>query len=112
MRWVDTHLGGHISLFNHRVVIYGFNAMHIAINVRTQRWGYICFHPTMRCFGCWWPWYFYLSPNATPWAATFAIGPGVSRDEKRQARLRRKKFGHGFPVNQYTYEEIHFDPVV
>ena len=74
MNWFERHLGGYVRLGN--LVIYGFNAMHVALNWRTKRWGYICFHPTIRSFGKWWPWYFYISPNATPWAATFGVGPG------------------------------------
>jgi hypothetical protein len=30
-----------------------------------------CFHPTTRTFGGYWPWYFYISKNATPWAACY-----------------------------------------
>jgi hypothetical protein len=56
----------------------------------------LCFHPTIRCFGRWWPWDFYASPNATPWAATFAIGHGLTAEEKRQAKERRAKLGHNF----------------
>jgi hypothetical protein len=51
--------------------------MHVALNFYTRRWGYICFHPPMRCFGHWWPWYFYVSRDATPHGATYKIGPGV-----------------------------------
>lgn len=56
-------LGEHIRWG--RTVIYGWNAMHVAINVET-RWGYVCFHPTFRVFGVWWPWYFYISRDGTP----------------------------------------------
>lgn len=73
--WLEKHLGGHIHFW--RVTIYGYNAMHVAINIYTKRWGYLCFHPTWKVFGHWWPWYFYVSPNATAWAATFKLGPGV-----------------------------------
>jgi hypothetical protein len=75
---LERRLSGHISLsiFGRHVTIYGFNAMHVAVNVWTKRWGYLCFHPPVRCFGRWWPWYFYASPNGTPWAATFRLGPG------------------------------------
>ena len=51
------------------IVYYGDNAMHWAINIRT-RWGFLCAHPTVRC----WPWYIYLSPDATPDRATWGIG--------------------------------------
>lgn len=93
-RWQDRWFTGHRDFG--RVTLYGANAMHWAINISTQRWGYICFHPPTRTFGGRWPWYFYLSPNATPWGATFAIGPDVTVDEKRAATWRRKHWGHGY----------------
>lgn len=94
MGFLERHLGGHVSI-GRRIVIYGFNAMHVAVNIQTERWGYICFHPTVRCFGTWWPWYFYVSPNATPWAATFAAGPGFD-GERRLVAVRRRELGHNF----------------
>jgi hypothetical protein len=93
----DRYLGGSLRLGP--VVTYGFNAMHVAINIRTRRWGYLCFHPTIRCFGVWWPWYFYASPNATPQAATFAIGPWVDYQYRAGAIIRRVRLGHNFNVN-------------
>lgn len=93
-RLLDKYLGGHISIGS--VTIYGWNAMHLAVNIRGTRWGTICFHPTMYMFDTWWPWYFYVSPNSTPWASTFAIGPGVDRSDKAMATLRRYLFGHNF----------------
>lgn len=74
MSWFERNLGGHVSFWG--VTIYGFNAMHVAVNIRT-RWGFICFHPTMRVFGKWWPWYFYISPDATPCNVRFGCGPGM-----------------------------------
>jgi len=107
-RWLKKHLSGSISfkIAHWCVVIFGFNAMHVAIHIWTKRWGYICFHPTVRCFGKWWRWYFYLSPNATPWAATFAIGPGIREEDKVRANLRQHVYGHNFPTSQYSYDEI------
>jgi hypothetical protein len=71
----DRHFGGHISFDLGpknptgygwlSVVLYGFNAMHVALNVRAFGWWW-CFHPTFRVFGAWWPWYFYASRDATP----------------------------------------------
>ena len=58
------------------ITIYGRNAMHWAVNIRSK-WGWICFRLPFRCFGRWWPLYFYISPNATPQDATFMLG----RDE-------------------------------
>ncbi len=72
----ERHFGGHFSLFGHRFTVYGWNAMHFAMNIRTKRWGFICFHPTFKMFGVWWPWYLYVSPDATPQSASWGIGPG------------------------------------
>ena len=47
------------------VVVYGANAMHWALNVKTP-WGLFCVHPTTRTFGGYWPWYVYLSKDGTP----------------------------------------------
>lgn len=75
-RWQDRIFPGHIRFGG--VVLYGANAMHWALDIST-RWGYLCFHPTTRTFGGRWPWYLYLSPNATPWAARWGFGPGYKR---------------------------------
>lgn len=107
MSWYEEHIA--FSIFGRRVTIFGFNAMHVAINVWTRRWGYVCFHPTMRVFGRWWPWYFYVSPNATPWAATFAIGPGLERLDKHRAPIRRAKYGHNYSTDELASDEMHSD---
>jgi hypothetical protein len=76
-RWQDRIFTGHISfrfLWTWHTTVYGANAMHWAVNVHTERWGWICFHPPTRTFGGRWPWYFYVSPNGTPSCATFKIG--------------------------------------
>lgn len=62
---------GHITIGP--VIIYGANAMHWAVNIKTKRWGWVCFRLPFRCFGKWWPLYFYCSPDGTPTAATFII---------------------------------------
>ena len=86
--WMNRRLGGHVNL-GKRITIYGFNAMHCAVNIRLKRY-YLCFHPTMRWYyGKSWPWYLYLSPNATPWAATWGIGPGFGRRNRKRANRRR-----------------------
>jgi hypothetical protein len=104
--WPRRRLGGHVSftLFGHKVTVYGFNAMWLTIQVATHRWGYICFRPPT-----WNPklrWKFYVSPNATPSIATFLIGSGVSKKEKRRATLRRQWLGHNFPVSDYDYQAL------
>lgn len=84
---VDRALFDHsFTLFGCLVHVYPFRcAMHGAINVRTKRWGWVCFKPPTRVFGHWWPWYFYASPDATPSEATFYRG-GVSRHRHPEAR--------------------------
>lgn len=83
------------------LTLYGYDtAMHFAVNLWVRWLGYVCWHPETR----WkhledgdepieWPWYFYISPNATPWASTFALGPGVEKKDRETARIRRRKFG-------------------
>lgn len=78
MNFWERHFGGHVNIGP--ATIYGWNAMHVAINIRTKRWGWICFHPTWHMFGKWWPWYFYISPDATPCSAKFGVGPGFKED--------------------------------
>ena len=56
------------------LTIYGANAMHYAVNVRTRR-GWFCAHPTTGIDG-YWPWYAYISEDATPQGASWGIGPG------------------------------------
>jgi len=110
-RFLEQRLGGHVNfdVLGHRVTIYGFNAMHVAINIETRKYGYACFHPPIRFYGRLWSWYFYLSPNATPWGSTLLLGPAHSRIEKWEARGRFLKFGHGFPISHYRHEDYHFD---
>lgn len=92
-RWLENRFGGSrsftVPLTRWRVTVYGFNAMHVAVNIRTRRWGMVCFHPPMRCFGVWWPWKFYLSLNGTPWAAYRTVGPGIDAEDRKNARIRR-----------------------
>lgn len=103
MKYLSKHIT--LFLFGWRIVIYGFNAMHVAVRISTRKWGYICFHPPMKCFGKWWPWYFYLSPNATSWAATFAIGPGIEWSEKTLSKIHRSMFGHNFDIDTH-YDQM------
>ena len=86
---------GHINI-GKRITIYGDNAMHYAIHIWTKRFGYVCFHPTVGT----WKWYFYLSPNATPWAATYAKGSGLRECDKNLASVRKTRFGHNFDTEK------------
>lgn len=101
MEWMQSKLSGHLSLSFGALslTVYGFNAMHVAVNLYTPRWGYLCLHPPMYHVGRWHPWYFYTSPNATPWASTFAVGPGVGWQDKQSARLRRVVLGWQFSAD-------------
>ena len=69
LSFAENFMGGHVRLGP--VVVYGENAMHWAVNIWTDKWGYVCFRLPFRCFGQWWPMDFYGSPNATPGSATF-----------------------------------------
>lgn len=91
---------GHINIGP--ITIYGNNAMDWAVNVRTKKWGYICFTlPTLRRFKTK-LWYFYLSPNATPWACTYYLGH--SKSERIRSQIRKLNFGHGFKYTHNSYE--------
>ncbi len=78
LSWFENFMGGHISILN--VTIFGENAMHWSVQVKTNRWGYICFRLPFRCFGCWWSLFYYCSPDGTPGSATFKIGPRFKND--------------------------------
>lgn len=71
MNFWERYFGGHVTLGP--VTIYGENAMHWAVNIRTERWGWVCFRLPLRCFGRWWSLYWYCSPDATPCRATFKV---------------------------------------
>lgn len=94
LSFCQNFLGGHISLGS--LTIYGENAMHWGVTIRSKRYGYICFRLPFKSFGRWIPLYFFLSPNATPWASTFYIGQNDWENQKELASKRRKAFGHNF----------------
>ena len=81
-------------------------AMHGGMDIKTRRWGYVCFKPPTRAFGRWWPAHFYLSPNATPWGATLLIGSEFCPYEKKLARLRRTLWGHGYDLNKHDPQAV------
>jgi hypothetical protein len=78
--------------------------MHWGVNVHTKRWGFVCFRLPLTCFGRWWPLYFYVSPNATPWASTFHRGGWRSERERERAEQRRAAFGHNFDTDVHRVE--------
>lgn len=83
-RWIDRVWTGHLNLGP--VTVYGANAMHWALEIHIRGHGYLCAHPTTKTFGAVWPWYVYLSPNATPGSAKWGIGPGFDGPRKRPVR--------------------------
>jgi hypothetical protein len=83
-----------------RLTIYGNNVMHWQVAFSTKKYGYICFRLPFRSMGAWWPLYFYCSPNAAPWAATYSFGK--DRDAA-VADIRKKVFGHNFDI--YAFNE-------
>lgn len=110
--WLEKKLGGHISIGP--VTVFGFNAMHGQTEIKTKKYGYICFHPTIRMFGRWWPGQFYMSPNGTPWASTFLLGNGHTRLEKIAAIRRWIMWGHNYDTdthNPHAEEEFFSDYV-
>ena len=102
IRWIIQIWNGHLTIGP--VTFYGRNAMHYAINIRTKRWGYICFHPPVTCWFKYWGWYLYFSPNATPWAATFTLGSDFRPDERKWAKWRKTNWGHGYDCKMYHNE--------
>jgi hypothetical protein len=100
---IEDYLGGHISIG--KLTIYGANAMHWGAHYWTKKWGYVCFRLPFRCFGRWWPLYFYISPNATPWAATYMLGRKHNARDWALSRVRRIRLGHNFNTDE-NYEEL------
>ncbi len=83
----EKYLGGHVSIGP--VTLYGWNAMHIAAQVWCESTGaYICVHPTTRVFGGRWPWYLYVSRDATPGSAVIGFGPGFEYYDRERVRWR------------------------
>lgn len=95
------------NLFGVRLQMYEVDcAMHGAVNLWVPRLGWVCWHPTVCCGGTKWPWYFYVSPNATPWAATAAYGPGIPAEQKRAARNRRQRLGWVYDSEAMSVAQI------
>lgn len=82
-RFARRHLAGHLKIGP--ATFYGANAMHFAVNVDVPALGVtLCAAPPVGRFG----WYFYASPNATPWAAVLGFGPGIERHNAERIRER------------------------
>lgn len=89
-KWYDK--GGHLNIGDNFVLFYGNSTMHWAIQLYSKKYGYICIGiPSKRQ-----KFYLYFSPNATPWASTYYIGP--DKDAYVQSRVRKVCFGHNFKI--------------
>lgn len=78
---VRRFLGGHVTVGP--VTLYGDNAMAWTAQVRTAT-GYLVARAPIRR-----PWKIYFSPNATPWAATWGMGPGFREHGDDLPSVRR-----------------------
>jgi len=100
LSWWENFCGGFINIG--RITVFGENAMHWTVRIYSKKYGTINFRLPFRCFGRWYPLYFYTSPNGTPWASTFYLGKDK---DKWKAKIRRKRFGHNFNDND-CYDEL------
>lgn len=101
LNWWENFMSGHWSIG--KMTIYGENAMCWAVNIRTKKWGVICFSlPSLSRKRRGWDHYFYLSPNATPWACTFHFGG--DKQESIRAKIRKMNFGHNFSTKEKSRE--------
>jgi len=98
--WWENFMSGHINI-GKRITIYGENAMHWAINIRTKKYGVICFTLPVRTFGKYWGCHIYFSPNGTPWASTYykSIWKENNYKEEVRAKIRKANFGHNFDTD-------------
>ena len=103
MSFAENFLGGHVTIGP--ITVYGDNAMHWGVNISSKKFGYICFRLPFFSHRVWWPLYFYCSPNATPWAATFMIGKKYGGYDYKLAPIRRKKLGHNFDTHNQINED-------
>jgi hypothetical protein len=116
--FLELNLGGHISIGS--VTVFGFNEMHVAVEVYTDRFGYIVFHPSLGKLGDLISWHigsncpaeFYISPNATPWASTFLLGKGATKDDKVAALRRWILWGHNYDCQDPHKEQEFWDEYV
>jgi hypothetical protein len=100
LSWWENFMSGHINI-GKRITIFGENAMRWQINIRTKRWGVICFTPPFKTFGKRNGCHIYFSPNGTPWASTYykSIAFENNWQEEIRAKIRKKNFDHGFDTD-------------
>ena len=105
----------HFSIGN--LTVFGDNAMHFGCHYWTKKYGYICWRLPLICgiadkirYGdklYWRPLYFYISRNATPWAAVFMIGKKHSPSDWAAARMRKRCFGWNYDSdNEYHHKQL------
>lgn len=113
LSWVENFMSGHISFWG--ITVFGENAMNWAVNIRTKKYGYVCFTlPILRRLrnkgrSHRWDWYFYLSPNGTPNCSTFYRGS--DKFEEIRAKIRFLNLGHNFDTQKFQkhYRKINND---
>jgi hypothetical protein len=78
-RFAARHLSGSVEVGP--LTLNGANALHWMAELRVPALGVtLCARPSAPSWINGRPWYFYASPNRTPWAAVLACGPGIQRD--------------------------------
>lgn len=97
----EKYFGGHVSIGS--VTIYGANAMNYAVNIKTKKWGYVCFtlpflaaHIKNRRGNWYWRLKLYCSNDGTPGHSTYYRGT-VDGDQRIMAMIRKKRLGHNPP---------------
>lgn len=105
--WLKQKLddGGHFHIGSKITIYWGNSAMHWTIQIHSKKYGYIC--KRFRSKGV--KPYFYISPNATPWASTFYLGP--DKDERVRSVIRRECFGHNFDTHGYYDDATGLVPI-
>lgn len=105
LSWFENFMGGHLSI-GKNITIFGENAMHWAVCIRTKKYGTITFTLPLRCFGRYWGCHIYFSPNGTPWACTYYKSLWKENDWKEEirAKIRKKNFGHNFNTDKHRDE--------
>jgi hypothetical protein len=79
----ERHLSGHVTIGP--LTLFGANAMDWAVQIYVAALGVsLCAKPTTSRRG----WYFYATPNCTPWAAVLGCGPGLGRENGERIAQR------------------------
>ncbi len=99
----ENFFGGHLNI-GKRITIFGENAMHWAIEIRTKKYGVIVFTLPIRTFGKYYGCHIYCSPNGTPWASTYykSLWKENNRSEELRAKIRKLNFGHNFNTDTHS----------